>query len=385
MISCPPTVKVFTRSVTKASARTYHVLAIETSCDDTAVALIERRKQTTHLIDHDKISLDNSRAGGIIPSDAQVHHMKELPGLVSKLLQRNSLESADLICATRGPGMFGCLSSGVNFAKGLAFAWKKPLVGVHHMLGHLLTPRFFTSGSKPAFPFHSLLVSGGHTMVVESNDLLNHNVLVDTIDIAVGDALDKCARELGMQGNMLGLELEKFCNSSNGTGSELGRIPEDFKFPIALQNGKKYSEISFSFAGYASSMKRAIDTFSSHGQVKLSDFDRRELGKRIQEAIYKHIAIQTESALKASGSDVSDLVCSGGVASNQLFRSTLSAQLPKANFHFTHPQWCTDNALMIGWAGIELYERGLTTRLDAVPRARWPLQELMEDGYWERK
>lgn len=364
--------------------RSYHVLAIETSCDDTAVALIERADSTsTRLKDHIKISLDNSKAGGIIPSDAQVHHMRQLPEIVTKLLKDNSLECVDLICATRGPGMFGCLSAGLNFAKGLSLAWKKPFVGVHHMLGHLLTPRFFTSGANPAFPFHSLLVSGGHTMLVESQDLLNHKVLANTIDIAVGDALDKCARELGLQGNMLGFELEKFCNMNDGSENGRSTIPKDFRFPIALQNGKVYSEVSFSFAGYASAMKRSVDSISQSGKEVLSIQDRVELGKRIQEAIFKHIAIQTDKAVKLHNSHVNKIVCSGGVASNQQLRSILLAQLPECEFCFTEPQWCTDNALMIGWAGIELYERGLTTKMDTVPRARWPLENLIEDDYWE--
>lgn len=368
------------------SARSYHVLAIETSCDDTAVALIERVPGISPgLIDHEKVSLDNSRAGGIIPTDAQVHHMRELPPLVDKLLNRNSLESADLICSTRGPGMFGCLSAGFNFGKGLSLAWKKPFVGVHHMLGHLLTPRYFTNGENPQFPFLSLLVSGGHTMLVQSRSLTEHQVLIDTLDIAVGDALDKCARELGMRGNMLGFELEKFCHGQNSGLSPDSKVPADLEFPIPLHNsGKQYSNIAFSFACYLAALKRAETAHFPGGLASLSDYDRQELGKRLQIALFAHITTQIKKVLKVEkfGRPI-HLVCSGGVASNQLLRSMLSEQLPdKVELYFVDPKWCTDNALMIGWTGIELYEAGLTTRLDSIPRSRWPLSELVEEGYW---
>lgn len=431
----------------------YHVLAIETSCDDTTVALIDRptdRKTPPILLEHSKQSLDNTHAGGIIPLDARNHHQAHLALMVREVLSRNNVGKPDLVAVTRGPGMIGSLSAGYSLAKGLCVAWDVPMVGVHHMVGHLLTPRFFQGaegmeeggagagagrGKIPEYPFVSLLVSGGHTMLVLSRSALDHEILANTVDIALGDMLDKCARELGITGSMLGQEMETFINSgptstdttATATATEEEedhKVPKDFILPNPLQNknGRQPNLAAYSFAAFITALRTAHQKVLPKGSPPLRDLPdptRREIARRVQNAIFVHLASKTAMALEqaviagkikvcgspssTTGSTVTtssssssttttpsrplDFVCAGGVASNMALRSILTETL--APFNMTHyyppPKWCTDNALMIGWAGIEFWEQGLQTDLSALPTAKWPISELMDYPGWIRQ
>ncbi|ANB13586.1 Qri7p [Sugiyamaella lignohabitans] len=378
------------------TSRKYMVLAIESSCDDSAVCLIDRREDSGApvIVDHVTRSLDTAKAGGIIPIDAVAHHLSSIAPLVSQVLERNGLSKVDLVCATKGPGMFSSLSSGFNLAKGLSIAWNVPLIGVHHMLGHLLTPRFFTNGQEPKFPFLCLLTSGGHTMLVLCKSLFEHEILANTMDVAIGNSLDKCAREIGLSGQMLGKELELFINERDES-HDPHCVPAEFAFPNPLQNrcGRK-DMVAFSFASFISVMGRSRDRIYGPDTTlaSLSVSQRREIGHRAQTAIFNHLASKVRLAIQqmqdthdmdpatnTSTSAPIDFVCSGGVASNKLLREMLSSQLGSYNlkFHYPDPKWCTDNALMIGWAGIELHESGLyrPTELDELPIPKWPLDE----------
>ncbi|CAN6618463.1 tRNA N6-adenosine threonylcarbamoyltransferase, mitochondrial [Trichomonascus vanleenenianus] len=378
---------MFRQGIRRAGSirRNYHVLAIETSCDDSSVALIRRVPNGPPvLIDHQTETLDTVEAGGIIPTDAKSHHQSHLAPLVQRMLQTNQFRP-ELICATRGPGMMGSLSAGFNFAKGLSVAWDVPLVGVHHMVGHLLTPRFFSNGQTPKFPFVSLLASGGHTMLVYSKSVTEHKVLANTVDIAVGDMLDKCGRELGVRGNMIGKHLEQFVNS--GPPGETHSIPEELEFPNPLQNQKGRVDFpAFSFAPFISALRIAAAKYFDGNLLALPEGDRRELGRRIQRAILYHLVSKVKVALVKADIDPSttDFVLSGGVASNSLLRSLLEEHLDDwFAFHFPDPKWCTDNALMIGWAGIELFESAkLETDLAALNIAKWPIDELLDVDCW---
>lgn len=370
--------------------RLYHVLAIESSCDDSAVCLIDRKEgpgEAPVLLDHRKLSLDSSHSGGIIPLDAVAHHLQSIPPLVQSLLEDNNIEKVDLVCATKGPGMFSSLSSGFHYAKGLSTAWKAPFVGVHHMLGHLLTPRFFSAHKDPQFPFVSLLASGGHTMLVLSKGLYEHIVLADTIDVAIGNALDKCARQLGLKGTMLGKELEALVAKHEEPTIPPHTVSEKFIFPTPLSNrcGRK-DLAAFSFASFTSSMTRLSELlYSGRPLSELEYQDRKELATRVQTAILRHVTskcrlalLQAVSSKQVPSLDGIRFVCSGGVASNITLRDMLAQELADLNptFYFPDPKWCTDNALMIGWAGIELYESGMwQTQLDELPIAKWPLSE----------
>lgn len=370
------------------------MLAIESSCDDATVALIHRPKnQPPVLVEHVKESLDNTMAGGIIPLDARNHHQKHLAPMVKDLLARHSIKRPDMVAATRGPGMIGSLSAGYNLAKGLSVAWDVPLVGVHHMLGHLVTPRFFQSLDQPVprYPFVSLLVSGGHTMLVLSKSALEHKVLANTVDIAIGDMLDKCARELGITGSMLGKEMEAFVNTKLDSPHN---VPDEFVMPNPLQNkGGRVNLAAYSFAAYITALRIAQQKY--FGSTQLNDLPeptRQEIARRVQHAIFNHLATKTALALSQAlesriiprTENPLDFVCAGGVASNLNLRDMLRTHLSDLNLthHYPPPKWCTDNALMIGWAGIELWELGLCTDLSALPSAKWPIEDLMNFPGW---
>lgn len=382
------------RTLRAPAQRLYHVLAIESSCDDATVALIYRPKnQPPVLVEHVKESLDNTTAGGIIPLDARNHHQKHLAPMVKDLLTRHGIKRPDIVAATRGPGMIGSLSAGYNLAKGLCVAWDVPLVGVHHMLGHLVTPRFFQGPDQavPQYPFVSLLVSGGHTMLVLSKSALEHKVLANTVDIAIGDMLDKCARELGITGSMLGKEMEVFVNTKLESPHN---VPDEFVMPNPLQNkGGRVNLAAYSFAAFITALRIAQQQYYGSTQLKnLPEAARQEIARRVQHAIFNHLATKTalalsqalESGLIARTENPLDFVCAGGVASNLNLRDMLRSQLSGFNLthHYPPPKWCTDNALMIGWAGIELWELGLSTDLSALPSAKWPIEDLMNFPGW---
>lgn len=371
--------------------RNYHVLAIESSCDDSAVCLIERTKDgRNRLVDHKKRTLNSAEVGGIIPSDALVHHLQNIAPLVREIMHENKLEKADMVCATRGPGMYASLSAGLNVAKGLAVAWNVPFVGVHHMLGHLLTPRFFSNGETPQFPFLSLLASGGHTMLVLSSSVVEHRVLANTLDIAIGDSLDKCAREIKLKGNVLGKELE--VAAEEYLMKESSRefiIPQEkveelqaIKFPKPLRNSSKRSnEVAFSFAGFITSVKTVL------AKYPISNRDTQLiLANSIQKAIMGHLVEKVRLACEVNSIKDMDFVLAGGVAANSALRNMLSDNLKSydLNFHFPEVKWCTDNALMIGWAGVELYESAhLETDISVMPVAKWPLAEILDVDSWK--
>jgi len=374
------------RVITK---RGYKVLSIESSCDDTCVALLERDEQNNkvELIQHIKSTLSSAKDGGIIPTKAFRHHQLKLATTTRQLFKESGISASnppDVICVTRGPGMAGSLAVGVEFAKGLAVAFDKPFVGVHHMLGHLLVPRFETSGSMPQFPFLNLLVSGGHTMLVLSKSLLEHEILCETVDIAAGDSLDKCAREIGISGDNMGKELEKFINENPKHWNHA-----KYQMPKPLYNKSgRTNQIGFSFAPFQGAVQRIIEKEN----LDLSDdVVKRCLGYHIQQSLFGHMVDKLKLVLEYNKDkliDVKDFVASGGVASNLTLRNLLDEALKETNIERTsypNPALCTDNAVMIGWAGIELYDHGLTTDLSILPVSKWPISEILKVDGWIRK
>jgi N6-L-threonylcarbamoyladenine synthase len=364
------------------------VLAIETSCDDTCVALLDRQADKVELVQHIKSTLNSTKEGGIIPTRAFDHHQRHMGQITKELFEQNNIgphNPPDLICATRGPGMKGSLSIGLDFAKGLSLAFDKPLVGVHHMLGHLLVPRYETSGQSPAFPFLNLLISGGHTMLVLSKSLLEHEILCDTLDVAAGDAVDKCARELGLKSTNLGKALEQYV-LENKEYWDYQKI--DTPTPLSNKPGR-VDQLNFSFGAFQGTLRKLIESnsldLSHEPAVKSAAY-------QIQNAIFEHVITKIKLTIEKKGhllENVNHLVASGGVASNFLLRSKLDEYLNNHGIETSYPslELCTDNAVMIGWAGIELYEQErLTTDHSAVPISKWPLSEITNvDGWIQNK
>lgn len=359
------------------------MLAIESSCDDTCVALLERpSEKEVYLVEHLKCTLNSVKEGGIIPTRAFDHHQASIATLTQQIIKSHGLHSnpPDLICVTRGPGMKGSLSIGLDFAKGLSVAWAKPMVGVHHMLGHLLTPRFetFNTSSGPKFPFLTLLISGGHTMLVLSKSILEHEILCDTIDVACGDALDKCARSLGLKGNNLGKELETYVQSTQDHW--FNHTFNDIPKPLYNKRGR-VDQVAFAFGSFQGYVNKQV------ASPQFQDSHRPSLAYQIQKGIFDHILNKIELTLSKNQDKLQgckDFVGSGGVASNMALRQSLDNYFHSKNFNTHYPSLglCTDNAVMIGWAGIELYESGLTTELEVCPISKWPLSEIESVSGW---
>ncbi|GME67334.1 unnamed protein product [[Candida] boidinii] len=372
-----------------STIRTYKVLAIETSCDDACVSILDRfsKDEPPIVLEEHKLTLDSIKAGGVVPTDAANHNRKSISLLVKQVVEKNNFDTnpPDLICATRGPGMVGSLASGFTLAIGLSVAWNKPLVGVHHMLGHLLVPRLKSNGTKPCYPFLSLLVSGGHTIVVLSKSLLVHEILVDTLDIAAGDAIDKCGRELGIRGNMIGKELEVFLNNHKDQWNQ--EIKFDMKEPMQNQWDRK-DVLAYSFAAFNSQVKSSLKKYHN-SEIPKDEKIVARMAHLTMKTIFKHLISKIKLAIKLNKDKmegVTDFVCSGGVASNSLLREMLQQNLSTngiKNFYFPEPSLCTDNATMIGWAGIELYESAkLTTDVGTTVFRKWPIDKILDVDGW---
>lgn len=373
----------------KEFSRSYKVLAIESSCDDACITLMDRysKKEPPRIIDELKDTLDSSGVGGVVPAAAAKHNSRSISELANRAIVRNGWNTEttkpDLICATRGPGMTSSLVAGYQLGLGLSIAWQIPIVGVNHMLGHLMMARMASNGKYPSYPFLSILVSGGHTVCVLSRSLLDHEILVDTVDIAAGDALDKCGRELGFHGNMIGKEMDTFLRQHS---EERGKPPLlDIREPMKNQAHRK-NVLKYSFASFISQVRRSID--KKYNNVVPSDSKIiARMAYQVEEAIFQHIITKIKLAIKERNLFIDNFVCAGGVGSNLTLRKMLEDQLRPLdimNFYYPDPKYCTDNSTMIGWAGIELFERGLTTDISTAVVRKWPIDRILDLYGWHR-
>ena len=420
-------------------ARRRHLLtlAIETSCDDTSVAVLQRNPSDNAVVlhFHEKITSNNQLYGGVHPIVAHESHQKNLATLIDNALRTFPFQSTasddlshafflpkgrdqkglcrkkpDFISVTRGPGMRANLITGLDTAKGLAVAWQIPLLGVNHMQAHALTPRLVSALhgtgirlngkmiNSPVFPFLTLLVSGGHTMLVHSKGLCEHEILANMTDIAVGDMIDKTARDIlpgdllkKAGGVMYGPLLENFAfpdgkkqyDYEQSRKMEAGTPPWSITPPLqnyTPQEAKTY-EAMFSFSGIGSSVKRFMKNNPSMGMV-----ERQLLARDTMRIAFEHLASRIILALKSPQvSSLKAVVVSGGVASNQYLRHIIRKRLD-ANGHgemeliFPPPVFCTDNAAMIAWAGMEMWDAGYRTELDAMVLKKWAIDPKAEDG-----
>jgi N6-L-threonylcarbamoyladenine synthase len=296
------------------------------------------------------------------------------------------------------------LITGLDTAKGLAVAWQVPLLGVNHMQAHALTPRLVSALSEsgdlhvpqPTFPFLTLLVSGGHTMLVHSKRLCEHEILANTTDIAIGDMIDKCARDI------LPVDVVKEAeNVSYGPVLETFAFPDekaqynyqqasnvesiDWSITAPLQNhtsreAKTYRGM-FSFSGIWSSVKRFMKN-----NPNMDDAERRMLARETMRVAFEHLASRITIALKNPElSNTNTLVVSGGVASNQYLKYIVRAALDSnghKNMELVFPpiEFCTDNAAMIAWTGMEMWDAGYRSTLDVMPLRKWAIDPKAEDG-----
>ncbi len=331
------------------------ILGLESSCDDSAVALVSSDRQ---ILAQTVVGQNHAHQpyGGVVPEIAARAHVEILPGLIRHVLDdaKLSVEDIDAIAATAGPGLIGGVMVALLAGKGLALATGKPLIAVNHLEGHALSPRL--ADPDLDFPYLLLLVSGGHCQLLEVRALGDYRRLATTIDDAAGEAFDKAAKLLGLS-YPGGPALEELAKSGESKAVPLPR-------PL-VGSGEPH----FSFAGLKSAVQRAVAS---------GDFRPEDIAAGFQQAVVDCLVDRTELALGRS--DAPTLVVAGGVAANQSIRAALAQLAQKHGRRFSvPPAWlCTDNAAMIAWAGAERFAAGLTDRLDAPARARWPLDEAAE-------
>lgn len=343
------------------------VLGIETSCDETAVAIIDSDKTIHSNLVLSQIDIHRIY-GGVVPEVAARAHAEHLDRLIKQSLEESDLELKDIdaFAATCGPGLIGGVMIGMVSAKALAYACDKPFLAINHLEGHALTPRL--SNDVP-FPYLLLLVSGGHTQILLVEGVGQYQMLGTTLDDAAGECFDKVAKSMGLP-YPGGPELEKL--ASMCTDGETALKTYNLPHPLKGQDN-----CNFSFSGLKSAVIRHIDAIDD------KDFTRENLSGLayatqyvITDVLTDRVSHGLEVLKKAGGKD---LVVAGGVAANKNIRASLEALAQENDIRFTAPplKLCTDNAAMIAWAGLEKLGQGMVDNLSFKARPRWPLEELM--------
>lgn len=333
------------------------VLGIESSCDETAAAVVENGRVIQSNVIASQVDL-HAQFGGVYPELASREHVKAVHATVKEALQQAHMGLADLdgIAVTRGPGLAGSLVVGVNLAKGLALSAELPIVGVNHLEGHLYSAWLYQSGSKPTpepkFPLVALLASGGHTELVLMRDHLQYQTLGGTSDDAAGEAFDKVARllELGYPG---GPSIQKAALQGN---------PRAFNFPKA-----RLSEPwSFSFSGLKTAVLRAVEELkSAHKTVPTAD-----IAASFQAAVVGALFEKTIAAAREF--EAREIIVAGGVSANKALREAFRSQT-EFRVHIPHINLCTDNAAMIAAAGYRHFVVNEVSNLDFDVQANWAL------------
>ncbi|WP_111497979.1 MULTISPECIES: tRNA (adenosine(37)-N6)-threonylcarbamoyltransferase complex transferase subunit TsaD [Marinobacter] len=336
------------------------VLGIETSCDETGVALYDSERG---LLSHALFSQIDMHAdyGGVVPELASRDHVRKLLPLCDQVLAEAGLSRQDLegIAYTAGPGLIGALMVGGSVAHALALALDIPVLGVHHMEGHLLAPML--EDEPPAFPFVALLVSGGHTQLVRVDGIGHYELLGESVDDAAGEAFDKTAK-------MLGLDYPG--------GPRVAKLAEQgregvYRFPRPMTDRPG---LDFSFSGLKTYTLNTVSAAEADGT--LDDQVRADIALAFESAVVDTLVIKCRRALEATG--CKRLVMAGGVSANRRLRTSLEAALRKldASVFYARPEFCTDNGAMIAYAGCQRLLAGQRDgdRIVAVPR--WPMNTL---------
>ncbi|MCC6914609.1 MAG: tRNA (adenosine(37)-N6)-threonylcarbamoyltransferase complex transferase subunit TsaD [Rhodospirillaceae bacterium] len=335
------------------------VLGLETSCDETAAAVVDG---DGNVLAHAVLSQMDEHAvfGGIVPEVAARAHLAHLDRLIAKAMREAKVGFADLdaVGATAGPGLIGGVLVGVMSAKAIAAVHKIPFIAVNHLEGHALTARL---SDKVGFPFLLLLVSGGHCQLLAVEGVGKYRRLGTTVDDAAGEAFDKVAKMIGL-GYPGGPAIERAAKSGDAARFAFAR-------PMKGRPG-----CDFSFSGLKTAVRVAVESLPPG---PLSDKDVNDLAASFQAAAVESVGDRVRRALKtfSEAYEGRSLVVAGGVAANTALRAELEKRARTAGFAFVAPPLalCTDNAVMIAWAALERFKRGLTDGLDFQARPRWPL------------
>ena len=332
------------------------ILGIETSCDETGIAIYDEDKGILahRLYSQIKVHADY---GGVVPELASRDHVRKTIPLIHEVMAEANLTPEDLdgVAYTAGPGLVGALLVGCSIGRSLAYGWDLPAVPVHHMEGHLLAPML--EDEVPDFPFVALLVSGGHTMLVRVDGIVQYELLGESVDDAAGEAFDKTAKLLGLD-YPGGPELAKM--AENGT-------PKRFKFPRPMTDRPG---LDFSFSGLKTF---AANTIAKEEQTEQTKAD---IAYAFQEAVVDTLAIKCRRALEQC--NLNRLVIAGGVSANTSLRQKLDGLTAKlgGKVYYPRPEFCTDNGAMIAYAGMQRLKAGVFADLTFKATPRWPLDTL---------
>lgn len=336
------------------------VLGIESSCDETGIAVYDTDQGLIAHALHSQIEM-HAEYGGVVPELASRDHIRRVLPLIQKVLTDANLALSDIdgIAYTQGPGLSGALLVGTSVAEALAFTLSVPTVGVHHLEGHLLAP--LLEENPPQFPFVALLVSGGHTQLMRVSGIGEYELLGDTLDDAAGEAFDKTAKllDLGYPG---GPAVSKLAEQG---------VKEKFKLPRSMLHS---GDLNFSFSGLKTAVLTLVNSQSMTEQTKA------DIACEFQEAVTEILTSKCVAALKKTG--LNSLIVSGGVGANKRLRARLNAEAERKHFHVHYPrlEFCTDNGAMIAFAGA-MRLKALADQDNShsfTVRPRWDLADLQK-------
>ncbi|MFZ6847902.1 tRNA (adenosine(37)-N6)-threonylcarbamoyltransferase complex transferase subunit TsaD [Undibacterium sp. RuRC25W] len=337
------------------------VLGVESSCDETGLALYDTERGLLAHALHSQIAM-HQEYGGVVPELASRDHIRRALPLLNQVIQQAAIQKQDIdaIAFTQGPGLAGALLVGASFACGLGLALDRPVLGVHHLEGHLLSP--LLASRPPEFPFIALLVSGGHTQLMRVDGIGQYQLLGETLDDAAGEAFDKSAKLLGLS-YPGGPAISILAESGD---------PGVHQFPRPMLHSKDFN---FSFSGLKTAVLTAVKKYPG----ELSEADKANVARGFVDAIVDVLVAKCATAIKQSG--LKRLVIAGGVGANRQLRQALNETAAKKRFQVFYPEleFCTDNGAMIAFAGAMRLKKNpaLATRDYAFNvRPRWPLHEL---------
>jgi N6-L-threonylcarbamoyladenine synthase len=343
------------------------VLSIETSCDETGVALYDggADRLLAHAV-HSQVPV-HAEFGGVVPELASRDHVRKTLPLIAEVLRRAGVDrsAVDAVAYTGGPGLIGALLVGAAIGRSLAWAWGVPAIAVHHMEGHLLAPML--EPEPPEFPFVALLVSGGHTQLVHVEGVGQYRMLGESLDDAAGEAFDKTAKLLGLPypgGPALARLAER------GT-------PGRFRFPRPMTDRPG---LDFSFSGLKTFALTTLREALPDPAAPDADQTRADIARAFEEAVVDTLTIKCRRAVEATG--VRTLVLAGGVSANRRLRERMGAAMAERGCRASYPrlEFCTDNGAMIAYAGYQRLRAGQTEALGFTARARWPMETLPAVG-----
>ncbi len=341
------------------------ILGIETSCDETGVAIYDSAQGLLGHLLHSQVSL-HAAYGGVVPELASRDHVRKTLPLIDELLRRCGTERRELdgVAYTGGPGLVGALLVGAAVGRSLAWALGVPAVAVHHMEGHLLAPLLEDDG--PEFPFVALLVSGGHTQLVEVHGVGRYRLLGDSVDDAAGEGFDKTAKLLGLP-YPGGPELAKLAEQGD---------PQRFRFPRPMTDRPG---LDFSFSGLKTfalnTLQRSREQMGADSEDALHRL-KADIARAFEDAVVETLVIKCRRALRETG--IKTLVLAGGVSANRRLRQRMrqAMQAEGARAFYPRPELCTDNGAMIAYAGWYRLVAGQTEPLQFAARPRWSMEQL---------